>query len=587
MIDDADKKSEGFQDIVDGRLDDLFPLDDEDTGEKSEGLQDVVDSRLDDLFPLDNEDTEFAEKDQTSKSNLDESKEAPKLQKAEPPAKSPADKTQTEAASPLTSQQEKRAVSPATAAKTPVTTDSQNTKIQIPKGTTHPRADKKIGATEKKPAGKETIGMSREQKPNEPETMVAPSVDQIPPKKTSQRAIKAKSVVSKKEQQKSNPKQNKTRRGLLKLILGGVFIIGGVLVIFIFSQPPEPLDQSQPVSTPKIHKVLNLPAKAPETNTAPPVAQPIPPRVTATSDQPEIPSTHEKKTAQLSPVAAASTDKKTSAQVVTPVRSASSEITEWILEWAAAWEKCAGKKGDMTAFMSFYSDDFSSNGFDKNQWQKDKLEKNRRKAWIRIKLDNVNIVGPLGNGRYEARFTQVYQSSNYADTSKQILILKNETSGWKIVGIKPQTLTRYPFAIHSGSFRTLSTAQKAVEGYRKKGLEAYWTRVDLPGKGAWYRVFIGHYNSLESALKIIATKALIDAMPLKTRYANLIGTYSSEDDLQRQRRFIIESGCSPYVILDDTGDFNLYTGAYASLENAEKHSAELNAKGIPSQVVER
>lgn len=521
----------------------------DDADKKSKGLQDVVDSRLDDLFPLDDEDTEFAEKGQITKSPIDDSKEAPKSKEAVPHDKSTKDATKIEAEITLTAQQEKRAASPATETKSPVAPDSKNTNVQIPKGTNHSGGDNKIG-------------MSQEEKPNEPEPIVAPDVDKPPPPKTSQSEIKAEFVVSKKEQKKPDPKKNKKYQGLIKLSLGGILITGGVLAFFFFSQSPE-------------------------TNTAPPVTHPVPQRATATIGQSEPPSTDEIKTKRLPPLDAASTDKKTPAQVATPVLSASSEITKFILEWAATWEKCAGIKGDMNAFMSFYSDDFSSNGLDKNKWQRDKLEKNRRKEWIRIKLDNINIVGPLGNGFYEARFTQVYKSSNYADTSKQILILKNETSGWKIIGSKPLILTRYPFAIHGGSYRTLPSALKAVEGYRKKGLEAYWAQVDLSGKGTWYRVFIGHYNSLESALKIIAAKALIDVRPVKTRYANLIGTYSSEDDLQRQHRYIIEKGCSPYVILADNGDFNLYTGAYASLENAEKYSAELNAMGIPSQVVER
>jgi cell division protein FtsN len=119
------------------------------------------------------------------------------------------------------------------------------------------------------------------------------------------------------------------------------------------------------------------------------------------------------------------------------------------------------------------------------------------------------------------------------------------------------------------------------------GLEAYWTLVDLGGKGLWYRVFIGYYNNLESALRIIEAKALNDVKPKETRYANLIGTYSSEYDLERQRRFVAEFGFSPYVIMDDNGVFKLYVGAYVTLKHAEKFSAELKARGIPSRTVER
>jgi hypothetical protein len=484
------EKTERLQDEVDGRLDDLFSGDPEETTEESEHLQDVVADQPEDVFPPDAVETEFAEKGPRSKSHPDESKEAPEHPRAAAPDTGTADKTKLAAATRPAGQHKEGAVA-------------------------SPAETKKSTATDSK--------------------------------------------------------QNNQKKRRLKLILGGIMIAGGALAFFIFSQSPEPLEQRQPVAAPTTHKIVDVPAKIPDRHTVPPVAAPIPQRVTAPTGQADIPATVEK----VPPPAAA------------PVRSASAEITEFLLKWAAAWEKCAGKEGDMNAYMSFYSDDFSTNGFDKDKWQKDKLEKNRKKEWIRIKLDNIQIVGPLSNGRYAARFTQVYQSSNYADTSKQILIVKPETAGWKIIGIKPQTPGRYPFSIHGGSHRTLAAAQKGVAGYRKKGLEAYWTRVELPEKGTWYRVFIGHYDSLDSARKMIAAQALIDVRPVKTRYANLIGTYSSEDDVQRQRRVLIEKGYSPYVILDDNGDRNLYTGAYASLADAEKDSAELNTRGIPSRVVER
>ncbi len=506
---DTNEKSENLQAWVDGRLDDLFSTDDENSVSEPERLQDVVDNRLDDLFSMDDE-----APGEQSESHTDE-------------------------------------------------VDNRSEGME-------PSGDKKVRATEKKSAGKDAIGVSRNKKLDEPKIIVAPGVDETASQKHGKSVKKAKPVALKKEQPESAPKQTKNSKGLIKVILVGLIITGGGLAFFFLSKSPETPGQNRPVATVTTQKIKNLPAKTPAPETTPPPAPPVSKRDTGTPRPSEI----------------ISTEKKTPAPT-TMSATAYSEIEKWLLEWATAWEKCAGENGDMEAYASCYSDDFSSSGFDKNEWQKDKLEKNRKKEWIRVKLDNINIVGPLGDGIYEAKFTQIYQSSNYSDTSRQIFVLKKEVSGWKIIGFKPQAQTRYPLSIHGGSYRTLKNAQKRVAGFIDKGLEAYWARADIPGKGTWYRVFIGYYLSLESALKVIADKALSDVRPFETRYANLIGIFYSEVDLNRQRRYIVGKGCSPYVISDDSGALNLYTGAYASLENAEKYSAELESLGIPSQVVER
>jgi hypothetical protein len=183
-----------------------------------------------------------------------------------------------------------------------------------------------------------------------------------------------------------------------------------------------------------------------------------------------------------------------------PAITPADEIKDFLEKWKTEWEKSAGKKGDTDALMMFYSEDFTSNGVNKKKWRQDKAEKNRSKEWIRIQLDKIHIAGPLKDGRYAARFSQIYQSSNYADATDQVLILKKEALGWKIIGINPPATTAYPYSIHDGSYRTPAAAQEQVEAYRQAGLEAYWTAVDLGAKGTWYRVFIA-FSKIGNQLK--------------------------------------------------------------------------------------
>jgi hypothetical protein len=309
------------------------------------------------------------------------------------------------------------------------------------------------------------------------ENKIFPIADKIHLLKNIKYRVNSKPVESKKEPEKTYPKQDKKKDTLLKLTFAGIIFVGSVLAFLVFIQTPDPPRQNRLIAIPTAHKIIRPPPKAPEAKTAGPAEHSI--------SQP-----HEAYIVQSeSPIAAASTDKLISTPPSPSAVNANAEI--------------------------------------------------------------------------------------------------KEASGWKINDIKPQTPTTHPYSIHAGSYRTLPPARETVEAYRKMGLEAYWTLVDLGEKGIWYRVFIGYYSSLGSALETVAAKALNDVYPLETRYANLIGSYSSKDDLRRQRLHVTENGYSSYVISDDNGNLNLYMGAYASLENAEKFSAELNTRGISARVVER
>lgn len=276
-----------------------------------------------------------------------------------------------------------------------------------------------------------------------------------------------------------------------------------------------------------------------------------------------------------------------------PVKtSAADEINNFVMKWKTAWENSAGTNGDIETYMSFFSDDFSAGGLDKNGWKKDKRAKNTRKDWIRVGVKNINISGPLKDNRFEVSIIQDYQSSNYSGISKKNIVLKREESGWKIIGIKTAQdssayAARHPYSIYTGSCRSRQTAEQFLQSYRKMGLQTFWVRVDLGKKGVWYRVFIGCYEDTQTAEKIIKTNQLTDASAGETKYANLIGTYVSEDTLKNKIRFLSERGCSPYYIKSGNDQIRLYVGAFYTRKNAEKLSSELNSKGIRSRIVER
>lgn len=109
------------------------------------------------------------------------------------------------------------------------------------------------------------------------------------------------------------------------------------------------------------------------------------------------------------------------------------KIIGFLDNWIGAWKNTAGKQGGMNAYMACYSDYFNAKNLTKHGWQADKFVKNSAKKWIDVKLEDVIIKKGSRADSVEVSFLQIYQSSNYSDTSNKILILKKEETGWKII----------------------------------------------------------------------------------------------------------------------------------------------------------
>ena len=144
----------------------------------------------------------------------------------------------------------------------------------------------------------------------------------------------------------------------------------------------------------------------------------------------------------------------------------------------------------------------------------------------------------------------------------------------------------YPYSIYIGSYKDLDRARKAVSDFQTKGA-SYWVKTDLGDKGIWYRVYIGCFQTRDQAETFIETHQIADGESRRTTYANLIGTYSSDEELDKMRLSLLNLEFSPYVIEASGGGSHLFTGAYYQKARAEEEHRDLKAKGIQSQLVER
>ena len=145
----------------------------------------------------------------------------------------------------------------------------------------------------------------------------------------------------------------------------------------------------------------------------------------------------------------------------------------------------------------------------------------------------------------------------------------------------------YPYSIYLGSYGSVERAEKAVSMYVKKGLSPYWVEVDLGEKGVWFRIFSGYFSNKEEAQAYIKKMQVADASPKRTAYANLIGVFQSQYELNRKRVTLSKLGYSPYVIAGINGESLLYAGAFYQKARAEKQHMRLASNGIQNRVVIR
>jgi hypothetical protein len=136
-----------------------------------------------------------------------------------------------------------------------------------------------------------------------------------------------------------------------------------------------------------------------------------------------------------------------------------------------------------------------------------------------------------------------------------------------------------PYSIMLSSCRLPQSARKIVSNYQKVGLAPYVVKVKFDESG--------HYKTRQEALKAKQEHRLSGAIVKRTPYTNLIGTYTSMEEMQAELRRIKALGYSPYFLKTQTGQFKLVVGAFITKEGAENQRTELQSKGVKNTVITR
>jgi hypothetical protein len=290
------------------------------------------------------------------------------------------------------------------------------------------------------------------------------------------------------------------------------------------------------------------------------------------------------------------------------------EMKAFLNQWEVAWETSAGIYGNIENYMSLYSDSFNFNGLDKNGWRQKKALQNKTKTWIRIELTDVRIAGLDENNRANVSFLQNYRSANYSEETSKTLTLKKEVSGWKIVGMEsvsdldstvqlhqdnvefigsPDNLGLYPYTIHISSFRGRDYINKIIAGLKKEGFPAFSSFIRIPGKGDYYRVFIGYFGSKEETSRAASLfkqrKTSFNTVVDKKPYAIQIAIFASLREMKKAELYLWSKGYTPYGMLDtnDKNKTRLLIGAFASEKKALDHINQLRNDRFAPQIVKR
>jgi cell division protein FtsN len=145
----------------------------------------------------------------------------------------------------------------------------------------------------------------------------------------------------------------------------------------------------------------------------------------------------------------------------------------------------------------------------------------------------------------------------------------------------------YPYSLKLGSFRTRAQIEKAAAFYRQMGLSPFWVKITLKDSGVWYRLFAGCFSDLAKAEEFRQEYGLTKALIKKTKYANLLGTYTSSRELGEKVLALEGQGFSPYVIVRSDGTSQVYVGAFLTLSGAETQKEDLSSAQFENRIVKR
>jgi len=156
--------------------------------------------------------------------------------------------------------------------------------------------------------------------------------------------------------------------------------------------------------------------------------------------------------------------------------------------------------------------------------------------------------------------------------------------------LKPQDF--YPYTIQVSSCKNKEASIREAMESRNKGNSGFVSHVYIPGKGDWYRVFIGFYRTVEEAEKAafeLKKQEYPHAFVVKMPFAIQIGISSKDEELKKLEVALRSKGYLAYSVLDRlyNNKIRLLVGAFRTEKEAAILAKELQREGFKPKVVQR
>ncbi|NOT84755.1 MAG: TolC family outer membrane protein [Methylococcaceae bacterium] len=106
-----------------------------------------------------------------------------------------------------------------------------------------------------------------------------------------------------------------------------------------------------------------------------------------------------------------------------------STLKQRLNDWAAAWSK-----GNIKAYLSYYESNYTPDATAVNHaaWKRTRVSRISPTKQIQVLLSDINIKKSGAGDTATTSFRQVYNSKNYHDESKKIMVWKNVNGAWLI-----------------------------------------------------------------------------------------------------------------------------------------------------------
>jgi ketosteroid isomerase-like protein len=111
-----------------------------------------------------------------------------------------------------------------------------------------------------------------------------------------------------------------------------------------------------------------------------------------------------------------------------PASDEGPRIQQTLRDWAAAWSSQQPER-----YLDFYARGFEPAGKQSRaSWEAQRRERLRRPKWIRVQLQDVQILEQDAQTA-RVRLLQRYRSDSYADQTRKELRLRKTAAGWRII----------------------------------------------------------------------------------------------------------------------------------------------------------